>query len=125
MKEIKRRKLIKLNNYPELVKEFDFSKNNLNPDEISHKSSMKVYWKCKYGHEWKDTVAHRTSDHRSCPFCNGSKLWKGFNDFGTKFPDLAKEWDLKKTILNLLIFYIRVRNLKFGGSVQNVEINTK
>ena len=33
--------------------------------------------------------------HR-CPFCSNNKVWKGFNDIETKFPELAKEakdWD--------------------------------
>lgn len=100
MQEIKRRKLIKLNNYPELLAEFDYSKNKLIPEYISHKSGIKVHWRCKYGHEWVDSVAHRTVDKRSCPFCNNRKLWKGFNDFKTKYPQLAKEWNYKKNDLS-------------------------
>ena len=99
MNAVKRRGIIKLSSYPELVKEFDFSLNEKGPDEISFCSNIKVHWVCHEGHKWQDTPGHRTKDKRGCPFCNGTKLWVGSNDLKTKYPNIVKEWDYNHNIL--------------------------
>lgn len=55
--------------FPELIAEWDFSKNTLTPELVSQGSNTKVHWKCKFGHEWKTTVTNRTSRKSNCPFC--------------------------------------------------------
>ena len=30
-----------------------------------------------------------------CPICSGARVLRGYNDFESKFPELAKEWSLK------------------------------
>ncbi len=90
---MKQRKLLRVSNIPELLKEWDFELNECHPEDISSGSSAKIHWVCDKGHKWIDTVAHRTSDHRTCPYCNNSKVWAGFNDLESQRPDLLKEWD--------------------------------
>ena len=46
-------------NNADLVKEWDFEKNDLLPDEISSTSSEKYYWKCTSGHNWKASIYQR------------------------------------------------------------------
>ncbi len=59
-----------LSNFPEIALDWHPSKNgNLNPQAVSCKSSMKVWWLGKCGHEWQDTINHRTGSNRQCPFC--------------------------------------------------------
>lgn len=55
------------------------------------KSSRKVWWLGKCGHEWEATVANRKSGN-GCPFCSGRKILKGFNDLATVNSKLAAEW---------------------------------
>ena len=31
-----------------------------------------------------------------CPYCNGRKVWPGFNDLKTTNPEIAKEWNYEK-----------------------------
>lgn len=42
-------------------------------------------------HEW-DASPRRVSG-KSCPYCRGVKVMKGFNDLATRYPRLAAQWD--------------------------------
>jgi hypothetical protein len=56
--------------YPELLKEWDYNKNTLQPTEITRKSNYMANWQCKYGHQWNSTVVNRTHAGSNCPKCN-------------------------------------------------------
>ena len=84
-------------NYPELLEEWDYEKNTIDPHQVTQSNGNKFWWKCKTCNgEWRSTVAHRTKDKRGCPFCAGQKVMTGFNDLATKAPEIAKEWDYGK-----------------------------
>ena len=56
---------------PELLKEWDYKKNNqlgIFPENVSLGSSKKVWWKCEKGHSWQVAINKRTIGHR-CPYC--------------------------------------------------------
>lgn len=55
--------------YPELLKEWNHTKNKLVPTELSPHSNYKAFWSCKYGHKWKATIDNRTSNGSNCPDC--------------------------------------------------------
>jgi very-short-patch-repair endonuclease len=55
--------------YPELLEEWDYKKNILQPTEIAPKSNYRASWRCKYGHEWNATVDNRTHNESNCPQC--------------------------------------------------------
>lgn len=80
---------------PELLKEWNFTKNSISPYEIGENSSKKVWWMCSEGHEWQAIIYSRTIGNR-CPYCNNKKIMKGYNDFSTTHPYLVKEWDYNK-----------------------------
>ena len=47
---------------PELLREWDYAKNTLNPTEVSIGSGKKAYWKCSVcGNEWVAVIASRAS----------------------------------------------------------------
>ena len=82
---------------PELLDEWDYKKNkDLKPIEVSAKSTKKVWWKCKKGHEWLDTARDRTQKKTDCPYCSNLIILKGYNDLKSKYPELVKEWDYDK-----------------------------
>jgi len=55
---------------PELVKEWNYEKNApFLPTQVFEKSHKKVWWKCKKGHEWQASLAHR-SYGENCPKCS-------------------------------------------------------
>lgn len=56
---------------PELLDEWDFDKNNgCEPSDFRSKSTRKVWWKCKKGHNWKAKIYSRSSGS-GCPYCAG------------------------------------------------------
>ncbi len=55
--------------FPNIIKEWDYDKNTILPNEISSHSNLKVWWKCEEGHSWKATVANKVSGS-GCPRCN-------------------------------------------------------
>ena len=80
----------------ELMKEYNYQKNiNINLDAISIGSNKKIWWICSKNHEWEATVYNRTHGTK-CPYCQNSKILKGYNDLETINPYLAKEWNYKK-----------------------------
>ena len=54
--------------FPELVKDWDYSKNNVSPSEITS-SGKKAFWKCNVcGHEWEAVIISRVKG-AGCPKC--------------------------------------------------------
>ena len=71
---------------PELVKDWDYEKNNYKPDEVTSKNSRVVFWKChKCGYEWKQKICYNKF---GCPSCT--------NHFALRNKaDLISEWQKK------------------------------
>lgn len=77
---------------PDLAAEWHPEKNGkLTPQQVSPGCVKKVWWRCERGHDYQSCVFSR-SDGTGCPYCAGKKVWPGFNDVGTLFPELAKQW---------------------------------
>ena len=63
--------------YPELCKEWDYSKNTILPSEVLPGSGKKVWWKCSIcGNEWKTEVRVRASMNCGCKKCGHVKTGK-------------------------------------------------
>ncbi|MGA2915293.1 MAG: zinc-ribbon domain-containing protein [Sedimentisphaerales bacterium] len=57
----------------ELTKEWHPTKNgSLTPRDVTANSHREVWWQCSKGHEWQDTVNHR-SNGNICPYCSKRK----------------------------------------------------
>lgn len=82
--------------HPALAAEWHPTKNSFTPDSVTQGCHKKITWLCKNGHEWVATVNARVMHKSGCPYCTNKRLLKGYNDFATRFPDLAKEWHSKK-----------------------------
>ncbi len=85
--------------YPELAKEWNYEKNgDLKPNQVTKSSGKKVWWKCENGHEWAVAINYRIHDDkiRKCPYCMNQKVWPGFNDLATIYPEVAEEWNYEK-----------------------------
>ncbi len=80
---------------PELIKEWDYEKNKIKPDEIATTYNKKVWWKCEKGHSWDSLIYPRTKGV-GCPYCSNNKVLKGFNDISTTNPEILKEWNYDK-----------------------------
>ena len=91
---MKKRK--KLTDCLDLMKQWDYSKNeDKSPETLSAGSGYMAWWLCEKGHSWTATVNHR---HRGtgCPVCANRILIKGINDLKTLNPILAAEWNYDK-----------------------------
>jgi DNA-directed RNA polymerase subunit RPC12/RpoP len=80
---------------PELAKEFDRELNQSDPETVNVGSHRKYWWRCNVRptHLWQASPGQRKLGH-GCPYCAGRRVETGFNDLESRFPDLAKEWDL-------------------------------
>jgi len=84
--------------FPELAKEWHPTKNgDLSPKDITFGSGKKIWWKCNKGHEWDDTILHR-SQGRNCPYCSNHRILLGYNNLFATNPELEKEWDYDKNV---------------------------
>ena len=76
--------------HPELLSEWDYSKNAaVDPIEITQGSDKPLWWVCKNGHSWSSSVVRRIKDNKKCNACSS---------LGFKFPQLLAEWDFDKNI---------------------------
>ena len=96
------KKLSLLEANPELAKQWNPTKNGtLTPKDVTANSNKKVWWIYPYDDpetgrhfdfEWKAAVYNR-SNGRGCPFLSDSPaVWPGYNDLGTKNPELSRQW---------------------------------
>ncbi|MBO4483833.1 MAG: zinc-ribbon domain-containing protein [Lachnospiraceae bacterium] len=80
---------------PDIAKEWHPYKNGkLTPEDVLPSSNKKVWWMCKKGHEWVAVIGSRKKN--GCPYCSNKAVLEGYNDLGTLFPNIAKEWNSNK-----------------------------
>ncbi|MBR7152242.1 MAG: zinc-ribbon domain-containing protein [Candidatus Methanomethylophilaceae archaeon] len=77
--------------YPEIAEEWH-SGNSILPSQVISKTEKKYWWLGKCGHEWQASPGERIRG-RGCPYCVSKRVLKGFNDFGTSYPECSKYWD--------------------------------
>lgn len=62
-------------NNNELVKEWDYRKNTLDPKSTTCGSTKKAWWICPNKHSYDMRIDHRNNGH-GCPYCAGKKIEK-------------------------------------------------
>jgi hypothetical protein len=104
--------------FPKVAAEWHPRKNGkLRPEDFLSGSNKVVWWLCRKGpdhdarrsasaggfaripnrpsvaerHEWRTTIAHRTSARSGCPFCAGQRFSKE-KSLASLFPKVAAEW---------------------------------
>lgn len=67
------------------------------PSSVAVGSRKILRWLCAKGHKWDAPPSRRTGPQKSgCPFCAGRKVWSGFNDLASLYPEIASQahgWD--------------------------------
>lgn len=92
----------KQNNKQYLLTEWDYEKNELNPEDYFPKSEKTVMWKCnKEPHSYPAPICFRTTSNTGCCYCSGQRVLQGFNDLKTwceknNKNDLIKEWSMEE-----------------------------
>lgn len=87
--------------YPYLAQEWHPTKNgSLKPSDVTIGSTNKVWWYLPYSDiktgkhfdfEWEAIICDRVKG-KGCPYISGRKVWIGYNDLETLYPNIAKEW---------------------------------
>lgn len=80
-----------------LLDYWDYSKNLIHPNKISHGSKIKVWWVCNKGHSF-ERVVKSMKNHTNCPYCLGQLVLYGFNDLETGSTDLVTEWNYERNL---------------------------
>ena len=78
--------------FAELMKEWDYEKNELDPAKTAAGCHEYAWWICEKDHSWSAVIKNRTINESKCPYCTNKKVLAGYNDLATKNPALAEEW---------------------------------
>lgn len=80
---------------PGSLLDWDYSKNTINPEEVTSGSGKMAYWYC---HKCHTSYQKKISEQikYGCGYCSGRYPIKGVNDLATLYPNLAKEWNHEK-----------------------------
>ena len=82
---------------PDILALWDYEKNmSISPQNVSHNTKTRVWWKCDRGHSWQAPVNGVAYNGTRCPYCTGYKAIPGETDIMTLFPEIADEWDYEK-----------------------------
>ena len=74
--------------FPAIASELHPTKNkDINPYKCRPKSNKLVWWTCKKGHEWQQTINYRVSHGSKCIICRRQE-----NSLTNKYPEIASEW---------------------------------
>jgi len=103
--------------YELLLSEWDYERNEFNPDHKFPSNDDLTHWICPKSHSWSTTLRARTKKKgTNCPYCRPNILIPGFNDLYTVcFQDESKarileEWDHE-------------RNAELGLTPQTIAAN--
>ena len=77
-----------ISDFPHLLKEWDYEKNEKLPTEVRRGSQKKYFWICPEGHSYLAQAMHRTSSNSGCPVCTG-KLVTDANSLASCAPEVA------------------------------------
>lgn len=89
----------------DILLEWNYTRNTIDPINVTVGSNQKVWWICKNNHEWMATIANRCGRNSKCPYCL-HKLASQETCMAFTNPELIKEWHPEKngilTPFNLL-----------------------
>lgn len=86
--------------YPNLMAEWDYEKNTLDPRDVLPGSAAPAFWVCsKCGFKWETAINKRVSGH-GCLHCSHQAAMPGVDDLATRYPKLSAEWDHEKNTLD-------------------------
>lgn len=85
--------------HPKLLREWNFERNEIDPNKISAGSARKIWWICDKRHEWQAVLRTRTKQCCDCPYCCGKKPTHT-TCLAATHPHLLDEWDFYKNKIN-------------------------
>lgn len=83
--------------HSEFEKYYDSDKNERPFNSLTYMSNEDSWWKCDKGHTFKRRIYNMNKmGCFKCSVCENLTIQKGENDLESQYPDLAKEFDIKK-----------------------------
>jgi len=83
--------------HPELMKYWDWEKNDIRPEDFTSGSNRIAHWKCENSYPHTHSMPIKAfAQGRRCSYCSGHHLLSGFNDLETISPEIAAEWDWER-----------------------------
>jgi hypothetical protein len=76
--------------FPDLLAEWDYEANEIEPGEASLGSAVRHWWHCARGHRWQARLPDRRKG-TGCPYCTG-RLASPDHNLAVIAPDVAAEW---------------------------------
>lgn len=113
--------------YPEIAKEWDYSKNEKGPSDYRYGSGYKAWWVCnKCRMSYQSPINAHIKGHK-CPYCSGQKVATGKNDLQTLYPEIAEECSSKNSVpVNLISAHTHhkaIWNCPFCGNEYAASVN--
>ena len=62
--------------FPKLAEEWDYNKNERQPNEVIAGGNTSYNWLCQLGHSWSSSIADRKRGD-GCPYCSNKRLLIG------------------------------------------------
>lgn len=111
---------------PILSNEWNYERNgDLLPSMVTCGSNRKVWWKCKNGHEWFETV-NRRNKNIICPYCSGRHILVPLKqEQWLKNYNLAKKYFEDNGNLNINAKYITNTGVKLGSWIRTQRVSYK
>jgi hypothetical protein len=84
--------------FPDIASQWHKTKNgNMKPEQFNGCSSMLAWWQCPAAkdHEWRISIAMRTTADSGCPFCTGTQV-SSTHSLARQYPELAAQWHAVK-----------------------------
>lgn len=125
------------NNYPELLKLWNYNKNTVLPTSVLSNSDYNAWWICEKGHEYQQKIKYKVNSKSiKCSICNkkGKPIVTKDNNLAKSNPALLKNWDYKRnTILpeklspnsSFKVWWICDKNHHYKQSVLNKKQGKK
>lgn len=83
--------------HSECEKYYDKAKNEKPFESFTYMSNEEVWWKCDKGHSFTRRIFHMSKiGYFKCAICENMIIQIGENDLASQYPELAKEFDIKK-----------------------------
>ncbi|MGE7602979.1 zinc-ribbon domain-containing protein [Peribacillus sp. NPDC097675] len=96
---------------PHISAEWNYEKNgDLAPKDVTNGSGKKVWWLCKYGHEWEARIYPRTKRGVGCPEC--------FKRTNTSFSEQCILYYIQKILPNIK----NRKKLQINGEIFEADI---
>jgi very-short-patch-repair endonuclease len=81
--------------YPNLLKEWDYQKNDIDPTKVSPHNSQEAWWICKKDHSYKSRITNRCHAGYGCTSCVRKTETRVYEFLLNYYPDSIRELKLE------------------------------